>query len=50
MYRQLIRGAHLQVQAATRLRSIMQIEISLAIWMYHLPTPMVTNLIQMGTP
>jgi len=50
MCRQLICGAGLRLQTATRLKSIKQIEIYCVIWKYHLPTQMATNLIQMGTP
>jgi hypothetical protein len=48
--RQLIYGARLRLQAKTRLKSIMQIEISRVIWKNHLPLQTVTNLIQKGTP
>jgi hypothetical protein len=37
------------LQAATRLKSIKQIEISRVVWKYHLPEQTV-ELIQMGTP
>jgi len=47
---QLICDTSLQLQPATRLTSIRQIEISRVIWKYRLLGQTVTNLIQMGTP